>query len=998
MYSPTKESPMNSVSSIALNFNDAQEFLDLFQPDGVFHFRLLQSGTAPKIFNGTFKTFASELAYWNRKGWNVYVMVNEATAGGQDDDSVICTRAQFIDKDAGAQPRTTHRPPHCIVETTPPGKVAEAPEGKRQYHWRTKPNTDFQAFRVGQARAIAYYQSDNRIKNLSRIMRLPGFLNWKNPASPHLVKLLMIDPTLPLYEQDELTAALPPVANETREVNSRQDKLGRTTANEEEVANQFQNSLLSKLITTDDALRAEAKVKKAFSMAVKKNQKASASVSIHGVILDAGLMATDYALIHGVPAAISFICYQAATAYSKLGRSETSARLRDDRRAAKDGLVHGLAARETQLLALKRSIAPTVSTNNRYVSEAMLKLKTESKIVGIQSGMDTGKTTYIRNRIADAKSVLIITYRRPLAYDWKKELGEKFALYSEFKQRKDLLKCKFVICSIDSLPKVRGMRFDVVVLDEADGAISHALLGETRVKDYRRKVLEVMQAVLYTTNQVFVCSAHLSELEMEVVKKLSRSDDAVAVQNLYVHPGEKYYRYVQQMKCENELIAKLKKGLSVIVHTDSVNSAESLRKKIIKQTEIEPLVLTAEHSDELADININDLVRGQQCVIASPVLGVGVNIDEPGLFDCVFGFFTNSVHPISYLDLMQSLKRVRKPNRKEYHVYISKLTNFDKLSKAEIEQRERVAETNVEEFTRLAMDNTLVIMEGFVELYRMIQPWQAQYLFRQYHESQHRFYKFWNAIKSEGHEVIDVAGDEEGVDDWKKEAKEINDEVKLERLQADSGDSLMLDVLGLSEADSDTVAMWQRRGKRIYELAKFSKLSEQAAKAIDINELSTIGFARDLTNAATKRDFAIKLFSFVDAFTNVSYSEEDLTEWNTFATTNADDLRSLGIKVDASKPAVSLNSVLKLMLCDVESTRVRAKKLTIADYRKLADENDVPEHTVKMFGDLRKAETWVKALASAGIQVELDAGDDRKVKHTAKRSDINERFWQQLTK
>jgi len=67
-------------------------------------------------------------------------------------------------------------------------------------------------------RMVASYGCDHRAKDLSRVLRLPGFLHRKDPARPHMVRI--VAEAGRRYDREEILRAFPPVERETRQEHS----------------------------------------------------------------------------------------------------------------------------------------------------------------------------------------------------------------------------------------------------------------------------------------------------------------------------------------------------------------------------------------------------------------------------------------------------------------------------------------------------------------------------------------------------------------------------------------------------------------------------------------------------------------------------------------------------------------------------------------------------------------------------------------------------------
>lgn len=139
-------------------------------------------------------------------GAGVFVTVNQTDGRGRTKSNIRRVRAVWVEDDSkDAATRTFPIAPSIVVESSP---------GKRHFYWLVAdlwPNdrqgaADFDGV---MRRMIADHGSDRGVKDISRVLRVPGFLHRKTPATPHPVKLL--DANGRRYTRAEIMAAFPPI-------------------------------------------------------------------------------------------------------------------------------------------------------------------------------------------------------------------------------------------------------------------------------------------------------------------------------------------------------------------------------------------------------------------------------------------------------------------------------------------------------------------------------------------------------------------------------------------------------------------------------------------------------------------------------------------------------------------------------------------------------------------------------------------------------------------
>jgi hypothetical protein len=176
----------------AIDLHMTQRFLNLLAPDEDVTFQTFADNKAAsrglaKAFHGRLDQHAAELIDLNQRGAGVFVMVNRGDgiihAGNKTcrtNANVISIRALFADADGiPLEPILAKAPPpHIIVESSP---------GKWHTYWLTH-DTPMDEFTDRQMAIAKLFGTDPAVKDLPRVMRLPGFLHQKgDPFQTRLV-------------------------------------------------------------------------------------------------------------------------------------------------------------------------------------------------------------------------------------------------------------------------------------------------------------------------------------------------------------------------------------------------------------------------------------------------------------------------------------------------------------------------------------------------------------------------------------------------------------------------------------------------------------------------------------------------------------------------------------------------------------------------------------------------------------------------------------------
>ena len=169
----------------------AQAFLDYLGPGEEFTFQTFDDqkrkpDRLARVLHGTLTQHAAGLARLQQLGAGVYVMVNAGDGivhPGQKTcrctENVMRVRALWVDLDGSPlEPVLSAHHPDIIIESSP---------GRWHGYWLTDdcPLTDFTRY---QSLIAAKFQGDKKVKDLPRVMRLPGF--WHQKKEPFLTRII----------------------------------------------------------------------------------------------------------------------------------------------------------------------------------------------------------------------------------------------------------------------------------------------------------------------------------------------------------------------------------------------------------------------------------------------------------------------------------------------------------------------------------------------------------------------------------------------------------------------------------------------------------------------------------------------------------------------------------------------------------------------------------------------------------------------------------------
>ena len=193
-----------SLAAVAPDLEEARRFLAHLDPQATtftfqtFKDRKERDGpNVVRVLHGSLDEHAAELTRLNRLGAGVFATVNETDGAGRKAKNIVGIRAIWHEDDKGTQ----------ITFLCRPSLEVETSQGKYHRYWFGDGLT------VDEHRGIMehmdfLYDSDPNAKDVSRVLRLPGFYHMKgNPFQTRITRA-----TERRYSRDELLAAFPPMS------------------------------------------------------------------------------------------------------------------------------------------------------------------------------------------------------------------------------------------------------------------------------------------------------------------------------------------------------------------------------------------------------------------------------------------------------------------------------------------------------------------------------------------------------------------------------------------------------------------------------------------------------------------------------------------------------------------------------------------------------------------------------------------------------------------
>lgn len=174
----------------------AQKFLAALDPEGVFTFQTFDDDpirklrTFAKVFHGSLDEHKDNLAQLNADGAGIFVMVNKGD-GIIHPGASTCRRAANVVQVRKFVLDLDGSPIEPVHAANPaPEILVESSLGKWHAYWQAI-DCPLVVFKAAQIRLAAKFNGDPSVKDLPRVMRLPGFFHQKE--TPFMTNLVSIN-------------------------------------------------------------------------------------------------------------------------------------------------------------------------------------------------------------------------------------------------------------------------------------------------------------------------------------------------------------------------------------------------------------------------------------------------------------------------------------------------------------------------------------------------------------------------------------------------------------------------------------------------------------------------------------------------------------------------------------------------------------------------------------------------------------------------------------
>lgn len=308
--------------------------------------------------------------------------------------------------------------------------------------------------------------------------------------------------------------------------------------------------------------------------------------------------------------------------------------------------------------------------NERYIPESVIDTIKDNKITFLKSHLGTGKTTIMKKIIKDhpGASILYLAPRIAFGKQIHSEL-DNFTFYGDLKKNSKPDMKQRIIIQMESLHKIQGIKYDIVVCDEIESCLKQLSSTET-MKHNIMKNHDIFEKAILNAKRVICCDAFLSNKTIQVMNSINNlsqfkgNTSNATIINTFNPYKRKSFEFQNEKKLLAELWRKLNNGKRVVFVCGSKSKAQTINDLFIKKYKDSKtsMFYYGSMSEQDKDFsNVEQTWSKLDLLIYTPVITCGVNYDPKiPTFDCLFMYATASSACIR--DVFQSSLRVRKLN------------------------------------------------------------------------------------------------------------------------------------------------------------------------------------------------------------------------------------------------------------------------------------------------------------------------------------------------
>lgn len=370
---------------------------------------------------------------------------------------------------------------------------------------------------------------------------------------------------------------------------------------------------------------------------------------------------------------------------------------------------------DEELTSLQELVTDYTEQNSRYFQP--IELKPGINLIKGEKG--TGKTYTIAQTIKETElSVLGVTPRILLTKSMSESFGLSCYNDDEMNDSHVLLSQRKLAVCYDSLHKLAGQHYDIVIIDEIIQVMRHVKSSSVK---YKFICLQVLRTLIMNARYVVMMDADISADYLQLLKD---PELGCCKANMDIHlvvntckpakeEGRKVYNYIDGEEKPDETAWSLDlidyvENNGTLVATNSKAATYTLAQEVLEswglKTTVEQGHFITEHegrrvititSDNSGDALVTDFIkdinqelRPTDVLLASPSLGTGVSVDAvegKPFFSKIFGRFTKRAGNTS-ADCSQHIARIRQCH--EYHLLLVDTAEWQETEPDTIVERE----------------------------------------------------------------------------------------------------------------------------------------------------------------------------------------------------------------------------------------------------------------------------------------------------------------------
>ena len=292
---------------------------------------------------------------------------------------------------------------------------------------------------------------------------------------------------------------------------------------------------------------------------------------------------------------------------------------------------------------------------NHHTHNGFLKELPYHRTQAVKSQMGTGKSTEMKRLSKYETKVLLISCRRTYTATFKKELN--FADYQDFQKDKTMEKLRNspkLIISVQSIHKLAGCVYDLILLDECETICATLSPNQTHQKKYIENI-EAFEKLLKSAKRVVGLDAFLTDRTTRMLEELRGEVQII------INPKHPFNKTCKIYKSEKDFITTLNHKIKG--DDKRCISFWGSKEKAVNYHSLNGGTCYTGSTEKLNNIhfsNPNEYWSKEKHIGYTSCVTIGINYTAEPHFD--FASFSFSAFSSSPRDVIQALHRARTLN------------------------------------------------------------------------------------------------------------------------------------------------------------------------------------------------------------------------------------------------------------------------------------------------------------------------------------------------